>query len=632
MKYIHLLFFFLYLGILSSFGQQKKYVTYKVAEGETVMSISKKLLITPYDLLKLNPDIDKQVVIDDIIVIPNKDYDPSKKIAEIDLRTITNEDIVVDNYIYHKVLPKETYYSIQNKYNVSNMDLNNLNPYLLDGGLKIGHVLKIPLQVKEEQIVEIDKSTQPYLVKPKDTKYSIARLFQVSIDYLEQLNPKIKELGLQIGDVILVPREELMEELDFEIYTVQKSETLYSLSNKFSISQEELITANPQMDEGVREGMVIKIPNRVETRKDIFLDEFIEGKKLNVAMMLPFKADRDSLDFENDRLLNITTEFYLGALIAIDSLKNNGLSMKLRVYDTKNSEDEVNKLSRGAEFSNFDVVIGPLFLKNIKVISENLQNKKPIIVSPISTKDHSELNNVNLVQEIPTRDHLAMEMIEYIKSKYTDQKLIVIADDKVHPEINMIALLRDLNELNDKEAVVVLRPEEGYIKPDIFKETISAERENWFILFGADNVLASDVVNNLGVLPEENNISLFAFEKGNNFNKIDNNFLARVNFHYASHRFLDREDVSLKNFISRYQRTNKTYPTKYAIEGFDITYDILARLANENPELIHKGVSRRLSAKYDFIENTSNSILNNGIFIVKYEGLSLELIEMEEDN
>ena len=627
MKYIHLVVFLLYLGILSSFAQQKKYVTYKVAKGETVMSISKKLLITPYDLLKLNPDIGNQVALDDVIVIPNKDYDPSKKIAEIDLRTITEEDIVVDNYIYHKVLPKETYYSIQNKYNVSNMDLNNLNPYLLDGGLKIGHVLKIPLQVKEEQIVEIDNSTQPYLVKPKDTKYSIARIFQISIEYLEQLNPKIKELGLQLGDVILVPKEESMEELDFKIYTVEKLETLYSLSNKFSISQEELVTANPQMGEGVREGMVIKIPNRIKNKNDVFLDEFSEGKRLNVAMMLPFKADRDSLDFENDRLLNITTEFYLGALIAIDSLKNKGLSVQLRVYDTKNSENEVNKLSRGVEFDNFDVVIGPLFLKNIKVVSENLQNKKPFIVSPISTKDHSEIRNANLVQEIPTRDHLAMEMIEYIKSKYTDQKLIVIADDKVHPEINMIALLRDLNALNNSEAVTVLRPEEGYIKPDIFKESIVAERENWFILFGADNVLASDVVNNLGVLPEENNISLFAFEKGNNFNKIDNNFLARVNFHYASPRFLDRDDVNMRNFLSRYQRTNKTYPTKYAIEGFDITYDILVRLANDNPELIQQGVSRRLAAKYNFIENTSNSILNNGIFIVKYDGLNLSLVD-----
>ena len=122
MKYIHLVVFLLYLGILSSSAQQKKYVTYKVAKGETVMSISKKLLITPYDLLKLNPDIGKQVALDDVIVIPNNEYDPSKKIAEIDLRTITDEDIVVDNYIYHKVLPKETYYSIQNKYNVSNMD------------------------------------------------------------------------------------------------------------------------------------------------------------------------------------------------------------------------------------------------------------------------------------------------------------------------------------------------------------------------------------------------------------------------------------------------------------------------------------------------------------------------------
>ena len=207
MKYIYLIIFLFFIGVTSSFARQKKYITYKVSEGETVASISKDLLITPYDLLKLNPDINKNVKADDILVIPNKDYDPSKEIAEIDLQTITDQDIVVDNYIYHKVLPKETIYSILKKFKVSKDVLNELNPYLLKDGLKIDNVLKIPLQINEAEIIEIDRSTQPYLVKPKETKYSIARNFEISIDYLEQLNPKIKEIGLQIDDVILVPKE-----------------------------------------------------------------------------------------------------------------------------------------------------------------------------------------------------------------------------------------------------------------------------------------------------------------------------------------------------------------------------------------------------------------------------------------
>lgn len=627
MKYIYLIIFLFFIGATSSFAQQKKYITYKVSEGETVASISKELLITPYDLLKLNPDINKNVKTDDILVIPNKDYDPSKEIAEIDLKTITDQDIVVDNYIYHKVLPKETVYSILKKFKVSKEVLNELNPYLLKDGLKIDNVLKIPLQINEAEIIEIDKSTQPYLVKPKETKYSIARNFEISIDYLEQLNPKIKETGLQIDDVILVPKEKLNVEGEFSIYTIEKSETLYGLSNKFEISQEELIAENPQLEDGVREGMVIKIPNKGELKSDIFIDEIAEDKKIELAMMLPFRAKRDSLDFENDRLLNITTEFYLGALLAIDSLKNQGLSIHMRVYDTENSKKVSKKLSSGREFDDYDVIIGPLFLNNVKVVSDNLQFKKALVISPISTKDHSKIRNINLVQEVPTKEHLALEMMEYVKSIYSNQKLIVILDEEGESSANINSLIRDLEALDSIESVTLIKPEEGYIKPEVFKENIAEDRENWFFLFGSEGVIASDVVNNLGVLPEEVNVTLFAFEKGKSFNKIDNNFLARVNFHYASFQYLDSESKELRYFTNRYIKSYKTYPTKYAIEGFDITYDILIRMANENTDLKSQGNSERLATKYNYIENTSNSILNKGIFIVRYDGLNVSLVD-----
>lgn len=626
MKYIYIIIILFFVGTVSGYAQQKKYITYKVSKGESVVSISKDLLITPFDLLSLNPDIDKNVKAGDILVIPNKDYDPSREIAEIDLKTITDQDIVVDNYIYHKVLPKETVYSILKKFKVSKELLNELNPYLLKDGLKIDNVLKIPLQINEAEIIEIDKSTQPYLVKPKETKYSIARNFEISIDYLEQLNPKIKENGLKVDDVILVPKEKPMEDGEYSIYTIEKSETLYGLSNKFEISQEELIAENPQLVEGVREGMVIKIPNKGMLDADIFIDEIVEDSKIELAMMLPFKSKRDSLDFENDRLLNITTEFYLGALIAIDSLKKQGLSISMKVYDTENSKEVSKKLSLGREFDNFDVVIGPLFLNNVKVVSENLQFKKSMIISPISTKDHSKIRNINLVQEVPTKEHMRLEMIEYVKSKYTDQKLVIILDEEGESNAAVKSLIRDLEALDSTESIALIKPDEGYIKPEVFKELISEDRENWFLLFGSDGVIAADVVNNLGVLPEEINVTLFAFEKGNSFDKIDNNFLARVNFHYASFEYFDFKSEQLRYFTNRYIKTYKTYPTKYAIEGFDITYDILMRMAKEDTNLKSQGSSERLATKYNYIENTSNSILNKGIFIVRYDGLDLTLV------
>ena len=187
MKFVIALVLF---GCLSIFAQDKKFITYKVKQGESIQSISKALSITPYDLLKLNPDVKDNVNANDIIIIPNKEYDPLEDIKNADLSGISDKDIIVDKYIYHEVVPKETIYSIIKSFNISSEELNKSNPFLAADGLKIGQVIRIPLKVDALQVETQDSNTQPYLVKAKETKYSITKKFGISIDYLEELNPK----------------------------------------------------------------------------------------------------------------------------------------------------------------------------------------------------------------------------------------------------------------------------------------------------------------------------------------------------------------------------------------------------------------------------------------------------------
>ncbi|MCK4562080.1 MAG: hypothetical protein KAT78_04170, partial [Flavobacteriaceae bacterium] len=327
-----------------------------------------------------------------------------------------------------------------------------------------------------------------------------------------------------------------------------------------------------------------------------------------------------------DRLLNITTDFYFGALQAIDSLKNKGLSIHLKVYDTENSEYISRKLSDKSDFENFDVVIGPMFLKNVKAVSENLIFRKAIIVSPISTKDHSMITNKNLVQEVASKEILALEMLQFIKLNYVNQKLLIIADDKELESYINSQIFKKILTLDSTKQITVIRPIKGYIKPKIFKENISEEIENWIFVLGNNEAFLRDVLNNLGVLPKINKVTLFSFEKGKNYNKIDNNFLARVNFHYPSSTFLDKNSEAYYNFKTKYKKKYYVDPSKYAIDGFDITYDILMRLSVNN-DLISQGVSQRIASKYNFIENTSGSTINQSVFIVKYDGLELKVVE-----
>ena len=323
MKNIKLIIFLFLFGWVSVFAQDKKFITYKVKEGESVQSISKTLSITPYDLLKLNPDIKDDVIKGDIIIVPNKQYEALADLSIVDLSGVGERDIIVDNFIYHEVVPKETVFSIVNNFKITTEELNANNTFLKENGLKIGQVIRIPLKIDDSELKAKEANTQPYLVKPKETKYSISKKFGISIGYLEELNPRIVQNGLQINDVIIVPVEVATSvEDEYLIYEVQKLETLYSLTRKFELSEEELLALNPEVSQGIKEGMLIKIPNTKLGEKPLFIDHIPEGSELKIAMLLPFKSKRDSLNFKGDRLLNITTDFYFGALMAIDSLKN----------------------------------------------------------------------------------------------------------------------------------------------------------------------------------------------------------------------------------------------------------------------------------------------------------------------
>jgi len=387
MNKIKLSILLLFLVTLSVFSQEKKYITYQAQKGETIQTISVKFSITPYNLLQLNPDIKDGIAENQLIIVPNKDYkpEPDKEIEG---------DYIKDGFLYHKVLPKENYFRLKKEFGVAKRILRKHNLSLRTGGLKVGQTIKIPVKkgfklapVKGEVI-----TTKLYIVKPKETKYKIARRYGISIEKLEELNPEIKENGLKMAQIIKVPNTAEIPDANenFAIHKIEKGETLFSLSQQFKISQEQLIELNPELKDGVKEGVLIKMPlESFEENTAVFVANVAANSELEIAMMLPFTGKKNNISFEKNKTLNRVTDFYLGALIALDSVKKQGLSVSVKVFDTQNNPSMVSTILRTNSFQNFDAIIGPMFLNNVKLVSQNLKLDSVAIISPVSSKDHN---------------------------------------------------------------------------------------------------------------------------------------------------------------------------------------------------------------------------------------------------
>jgi len=639
------------------YAQEKKYTTYRVVDDETISSIARKLGITPYDLLKLNPDAKDGIDIDEVLIIPNAKYKANEikvikvetpKIEEtptqvVELKRVAYaKDSIRRGYLYHTVRPQETIYSLCKKYRVSKRKARKLNGLKKKSMLSIGQVLKFPTKLRDTKpevakVVEPIYDTEKYIkydVKPQDTYYSLTRSYNVTKQQLIETNPKLSE-GLKAGDYILIPKaveyvaeNEVVETIiTYKTHKVVAKEGFYRLKQKYGVTEEELIALNPKLKKGLKIGMEIRIPVKVKVEENLMYEGSIEGKELNVVMMLPFKADQsNTFSSKKGVFLNKVTDFYLGALIALEDLKKKGLSVNLKVFDTKNKSTQVAQIVNSYDFSKTDVVIGPMVFSRFKEAAAVLKSKNIPMISPIAKKDHGQIMGGNVVQNTASAKQQQNRILDFIKTRYTNQNIVIITDKKTKENKELVELKAYLQQNSTIKNVVVLHMKDGYIKRTLFEKNIKKKKENWVILFSGEGATSSVAVDNLGVYPKEFKITLFGLKKPKNIDKIKTHFLNRLTFHYPATSFVNEDNVAVSTFKEKYKNKNGAMPSEFSYKGYDTTYDALIRLANnyELAKAFQAGKSKRLESRYNYKLKPSQGFLNEGVFIVKYDNYHLK--------
>ena len=623
MKKITLLFVFLFLFSVITIAQQKKYVSYTVKKGETLKSIAKAYHITSKDLLQLNPDISKNLAPNTVIIVPNLNYGKQETKQEV-------KENNGDKKLYF-VLPKDTLYGISKKFGITVDELLAANPQLKDG-LKPGMNLEIP----ESGTTKINDAVQYefHIVVKDDTLYNLSKTYNITQEELIRLNPSVKD-GLKIGTELVLPKiGDSSEEVanNYEYHTVIKDDTLYNLANRYQVSQYELLRLNPELSEGLKLGMKLKIKpihkakNNVKSVSEVagyFKENFNSSKEINLVVMLPYHLNKssDSTKTENfgksNSLLNIVTDFHLGATMAIDSLRNQGLNIKVKFLDSENSSQKIQAIINRNELKNADAVIGPLYFDNAYWLSKHIE--APIVV-PFYSKNQSANSANNLVKAAPQDELLQSELLRYLEKKYQGENIVVINDGKSGSQTKLWQIVNRLKTFNNVKNISVVKSEFGYISGEKFSDKLSKTANNWVILVSDEMVTTASSVNSLKGLADNFSITLIALDKGNNFDSVDNNLLGQLNFMYPSLDFLDVDDANVNNFYKNYQDLNYAIPSKYALKGFDITYDVLARIATMGSleQGLKSGKSSRISTLFNYDRNLLGSFENHGVFIIQY--------------
>lgn len=607
----------------------QNYTKHTVAKNETIQTIALKYKVTPFDIYKLNPDSKNGIQPNAVLLIPKSVSSVPKPFA-----------IAASKEKLHEVVAGDTKYSISKKYGISVDELEKLNPEIKDN-LPLGFKVRLNTSAPKPASVVGNKPKPTPLVIHEivagDTKYSISKKYGISVEELEKQNPEIKDnfpLGFQLKINKSTSEISALEEvkphakpIDLLEYTVKSGETLYSLTHLFNLSEASLMGLNPSLKDGVKEGMVLKVPANLSFAKEThnglkdLTQSIANQKKKQLVLFLPFNVSKIQNDtvttvserLKKDKFLNMTLDFYSGALMAIDSAKVLGMNVDIKIFDSEETKNSTNALSviSSESFSNTDVVIGPFYQVNVERVAAALESQNIPVISPLSKEDGKSYKN--LYQSMPQNDAIRKAMFDFMLSK--NSNIIGVIDPK---KIGVKQYIQDFQ----KEVKIVGVSDKGGFVADSIKKYFVKDKINYVILASEKTGTIFTVTNTMQAAMKEYQVQLVILEPNEtlDFEEIDLKRLTKLKLSYPS-ATRDNDSAEAQQFEMAYKKKNRIFPNQYAVRGFDVTFDTLLRLSQTKSlqESLENDATEQVEGKFDYAKKIAGGYANNGIYILYYD-------------
>ncbi|HCY40239.1 MAG TPA: hypothetical protein DHV48_02645 [Prolixibacteraceae bacterium] len=589
------LFLLLLLNVYSGYSQNEveisgvRYLLHTVKKGETTFSLCQKYKVTQAELNAANPEISGVLKSGSQVKIP------VKKPAEVKIAVQPNEKATASEpeYYYHKVTKQQTIFSIAKQYGITANELIRYNP-IITNGLNAGQVLKIPVLTDNSA-----DTTEPKVIAAENVKVS-------------------SDAG---------------SEENFRFHTVVAGETLYSLGNKFSVSREELIRLNPAVKNGLQTGTRLKIPEKKELKEENLessqpdqnkvadaiaepesvICNPISGRniqKYKAALLLPLNlqgndqinisevksgiltgkidlshlntlAGTDSVGITSG--LNIDSkvegfiEFYEGALLAIDSLIQQGMNIELIVFDASNKQ-MINGLLQLDIFRELDMIIGPVYPELQETVAAFAAKNRIPMISPLASTGNYEESNPYYFKVNPTREYQIEQTAQFIADKFSSKNLVLlqINGNSNSAEAKLAEKSKEkLRSLKNKTVREYSFQQHGL---SALKPMLDENGENIFIIPTDNEAQVSVAVTNLTSLAEHFDVVLVGTSTLPKLKSIQTENYHRVRLHYLSPYFVDYTKSLTRRFVGRYRDVFSGEPTQFSFQGFDVTYYFLNAL------------------------------------------------------
>src|SRR5690554_4426650 len=604
--------------------------THTVVKGETLTAISRQYSVNLNELVAANREqLGEFLQIGQRLIIPGQQ---------------SRLELSGSNPV-HIVQTGETKYGLSRRYNTSIETLERLNPQIVTM-LKAGHTLILPTSVETERIEEVveipQQETQENQEEVAETEVAYTEVSEEEevVEAPQQENQENQEEVVETelvyidevveDEVAGIPQQETQEQIVQEEvtqpkesvggyidYEVQPKETLYGLSRNANLTQDQLIELNPSLQDGVRIGMILKMPAHVQQSiagvastaaapqvLDASLTDLTKTvvKDSNIKLLLTLPIEMSDYErYKSTKQADTNREeieFYSGALIAIDSIQKLGVAVEVDLVNTRTggmNNDYVTSF-------NPDVIIGTYSQ------SEKLNTDVPFVYP--FTKNFNV--DAKLFKALPTKNLRVKMMLDYLQAK--NGNVIVIGD--VEKTVNRGLITQHLPDAKFLSVNDRTNPE-----VDNFKNLLDNKNKNYVILDTESTSLFLNATNMMLNQVADYDLQLVIIEDTSVI-KNQEVSLMRLRILKTLYTSLYKEQENRNSpFYKKYFSQSKTLPTESAVRGFDVTFDVLLRLVQNKSfnESVESQKTKHNRQEFDYQKTEEEKYQNRAAYILYYD-------------
>ena len=540
-----------------------------------------------------------------------------------------------EGHFFHTVTKGQGLYSISRMYGVTEADIIKLNPGS-DIVIKVGQQLRIPQSNKQQTATHVQQAQTGgerfHTIKAGETLYRLTVIYGLTAREICDANPGLSAENFKVGQVVVIPekKETAQQEVAHKVtesnpiatqtvqstqqsadkednckteHVVKRKENIYRISRMYGISELELVNANPQLRERkLQKGEVLCIPYSkaeqeklsatkpaqqeeqtpmviIPTNEELFAGlkttpEDIE--QIKAAIILPLMLE-DSISSEQMKMV----EFYEGVLLALDSLKRQGVSIDLYVYDSGNKWASIQPILAKPEMQQMNLIIGPVYDQHIAEAAAFAESNGIRMVVPFARQVDAVFTNPYIYQVNTPQSYFYSEVYDRFFMQFPHPNVIFFESPEEEDDDLISGFKR---ELSYREVPYTVLLADTATNKDTIMTRLDTERQNILMMTSEKSGSLNNMIPIFQLLVRDTastkyDMHLFGYPQ---YQVYTNNHLAsfyEIDTYFYSSFYTNNLLPEAKAFHQKYRRTYSKeivnrYP-KYAILGFDIAYYFL---------------------------------------------------------